>query len=155
MKKKKILIVDDEEDILYLLRKFLEDENYEVIEAKGGPQCLTMVEKENPDLIILDILMPDLNGWEVCKTIKESESIPPVPITILSILGDTGHILTSRDYAHADMHVNKPIDFPELDKTIKTLLKSGAKGARKKSKPPTKGEPNFFAPFEFDSTPIN
>ncbi|RMF88960.1 MAG: response regulator [Methanobacteriota archaeon] len=148
MKKKKILVVDDEEDIRYILRRLLEEEDYEVVEASGGPQCLELIKREKPDLVILDILMPDLNGWEVCRTLKESPSLPKMPVAMLSVLGDTEDMKTSLDYALADSHLTKPVDFPVLSMTIKELLKKPPK--RPEREPEGSGSAEFFTPHKFD-----
>jgi putative two-component system response regulator len=158
-KKRKIMVVDDEDDIRYVLRRFLEDAEYEVIEASGGPQCFEMIEKEKPDLILLDILMLGMNGWEVCRVIKEHKAFDDVPVSMLSVLSDTADTQKSLKYALADKHLTKPIDFPILLKTVKNLIKeynNRPPGLPKKPKRPSRGKPSdFFSTFKFDNAPLN
>jgi CheY-like chemotaxis protein len=159
MKKKKIMVVDDEDDMRYVLRRFLEDENYEVMETKGGPQCFEMIKTEKPDLIILDILMPGMNGWDVCKVIKEHGEFPDVPVSMLSVLSDAADVRKSRDYALADVHISKPIDFDILSNAIKTLLKGQPKRPPpppgKPKRPPQSGPDDFFTPYKFERSKPN
>jgi len=122
MSKRKILVVDDEDDIRYILRRFLEKENYHVAEARNGLQCFEMIERDRPDLVLLDILMPGMNGWEVCKHLKEDVSQAPIPVSFLSILTDSIDMARSLNYSGADSHLGKPIDFKLLSKTVRDLL---------------------------------
>jgi CheY-like chemotaxis protein len=158
-KKKKIMVVDDEDDIRYVLRRFLEDAEYEVIEASGGPQCFEMIEKEKPDLILLDILMPGMNGWDVCKVIKEHKAFEDVPVSMLSVLSDTSDMQKSVKYALADKHLTKPIDFTILLKTVKDLIKEynnrPQRLTRKPNRPTPERSSDFFSPFQFDNSPLN
>jgi CheY-like chemotaxis protein len=156
MSKKKILVVDDEDDIRYVLKRFLEDEEYEVIEAEGGPQCLKIIEKNRPDLIILDILMPEMNGWDVSRKIKQNKSTKDIPVSMLSILSDTRDKTKRIRYGRANTHLSKPIDFDILSKTVKNLIEKYSRTSKKPPKPPKRppidGELNdFYTPFSFDS----
>lgn len=121
-KSKKIMVVDDNEDMIYLLRTVLEKDGYEVIGVTSGEECLRKVNVAKPDLILLDIMMPGIDGWEVCKQIKESGFFISVPISMLSVRKDKEDFNKSMGYAHADAHLTKPVDFEELKKTVETLL---------------------------------
>jgi CheY-like chemotaxis protein len=118
----KIMIVDDEPDVAYILKTVLVKEGYKVIEASNGKECLEKVKEEKPKLILLDIMMPDINGWEVCKEIKENPSTSYIPVSMLSIKGDDEDKKKSFEYAHADEHLTKPINFEEVISTVETLL---------------------------------
>ena len=83
---KKILIVDDEPDVLTILEKRLGNTGYEVIRAENGRRALLLAEREEPDLIILDIDMPDMDGGEVAARLKDSESTKHIPVLFLSCL---------------------------------------------------------------------
>ncbi len=84
MGKKRILLADDEEDIKTVVAMFLEAEGYEVITAFDGLDALEKVRCDKPDLILLDIMMPVLDGFEVCKRLKENEETAAIPVVILS-----------------------------------------------------------------------
>jgi CheY-like chemotaxis protein len=119
---KKIMVVDDNEDIIFMLQSVLEKNGYKVITAKSGEECLRKVEGAQPDLILMDIMMPGIDGWEVCKKIKESELHISVPISMLSVRKDNDDIKKSYEYAHADAHLTKPVNFEDLTRTVNSLL---------------------------------
>lgn len=87
---KKILAVDDEEDILYSLKYGLEkiSNEYEIQTAKDGVQCLDILKKEIPDLILLDLMMPNMSGWKVLETIQENPKWRHIPIFIVTAFKD-------------------------------------------------------------------
>src|SRR6185503_12399104 len=80
----KILIVEDSEDVLELLKTVLVLRDFEVVEAMNGKQGLALAKKEQPDLIILDLMLPDMDGIKVCQTLKESPESKNIPIIILT-----------------------------------------------------------------------
>jgi two-component system alkaline phosphatase synthesis response regulator PhoP len=124
MRMSKILVIDDEPDIVYLIRLILEKEGYEVVEANSGTQGLKLAEKEKPDLILLDVMMPDMLGWEVCRRIKANEELKKVPVAMLTVKSAAEDKLKSLDEARADWHIAKPIDREKLLSTVEWLLKS-------------------------------
>lgn len=151
MIKKSILIVDDEGDIRFILKKFFRDRGYTVEEAESGEVCLAKVEKKRPSLILLDILMPGLSGWEVCRKIKEDETLPEIPVSILSVLSDSDDVGMSLKYSLADRHLTKPIDFSLLEETVKTLLAEYQARPPKPPKPLTPlDEKDYFKSYHFD-----
>lgn len=79
------MVVDDDPDLRLVLRPSLEKEGYEVIEAENGEECLREAQKKKPDLILLDIMMPGLDGWDVCRMLKESPSTASIRVSMLSI----------------------------------------------------------------------
>ncbi len=118
----KILVVDDEPEILMLVRMMLEKHGYETIEARNGEECLQKL-KENPDLIILDVMMPGDDGWEVCRKIKKNQQKKDIPVILLTVRTSEKSRKKSLEYAGADAHVNKPFEMAELLETVKKLLK--------------------------------
>lgn len=112
----KILVVDDEKNILKLYQAELEDEGYSVVTANSGREAIEVFEKENPDIVTLDILMPDMDGIQVLRQMKEKKS--DVPIIML----------TAYDYRDdfsvwiSDAYVVKSSDLSNLKNTIKQLL---------------------------------
>jgi len=113
----KILVVDDEKNILKLYQVELEDEGYTVVTANSGKEGLEVFERENPDIVTLDILMPELDGIQVLRQMKEKR--PNVPIIML----------TAYDYRDdfsvwvSDAYVVKSADLTNLKATIKQLIK--------------------------------
>lgn len=116
----KILIVDDDSDVLFVLKHILNKAGYKVVSATSGGEGLEKVAKESPDLVILDVMMPDMNGWDVCKKIKEDS--PDLPVSMCSILRNLHEIEKSFNYAGADRHITKPISFDNVLDTVSALL---------------------------------
>ncbi len=93
-----------------------------MLEAIDGKDCLEEIKTDKPNLVILDVMMPGMDGWEVSRKIKEEASTHAIHISILSVLSDPEAMKKSLDYAHADMQLSKPIDFYMLNKTIRSLI---------------------------------
>jgi CheY-like chemotaxis protein len=119
---KKIMVVDDNEEVITMVKTALEREGYRVIGVKNGDECLERVNEEKPDLILMDIMMPGVDGWEVCKKIKESELIISVPISMLTVKRADEDIQKSLEYAHADGHLIKPFSVKEFRNAVQDLL---------------------------------
>ncbi|MCI0412627.1 response regulator [bacterium] len=81
---KKILLVDDEEDILDFLELILEEQGYSVIKATSGTDALAAAQMHRPELILLDIMMPEMDGWEVLKLLKADEEVTHIPVAMLT-----------------------------------------------------------------------
>ena len=81
---KRILLVDDEEDILDFLELILEEQGYSVIKANSGTEALAAAQVDRPDLILLDIMMPEMDGWEVLKLLKADEEVSHIPVAMLT-----------------------------------------------------------------------
>jgi len=84
MEKQKILLVDDEEDILDFLELILEEQGYSVIKASSGREALAAAQMHRPELILLDVMMPEMDGWEVLKLLKADEEITDIPVAMLT-----------------------------------------------------------------------
>lgn len=123
----KILIVDDDVDSLKLIGLMLQRQGYEVSAANAGNQALTKAVKEKPDLIILDVMMPDMNGYEVCRRLRandETSAIPIIMFTAKTLIDDK----VAGFEAGADDYLTKPTHPAELASRIKSILqRSGAK----------------------------
>jgi len=114
----KIMVVDDEEDILYLVGAILKKAGYEVTTVLSGEECLERLKSEKPDLILLDIMMPEMDGWEVCKRIKEDKETKDILVVMLTVVGEEEGITKSFKYAKCDGHIIKP---PISEKVLKTI----------------------------------
>jgi len=125
MEREKILIVDDEPDILDVLELTLKEEHYEVIEAKDGMQALEMVKKKGPHLIILDFKMPRMNGDEVCKILKNDILLRHLPIIMLTSKREVSDKVKGID-AGADDYIVKPFEPAELLARVKMILRRTA-----------------------------
>ncbi len=117
----KILVVDDEEHIVMILKDSLEFSGFQVTTAYNGLEALEQIEKDRPDLIVLDIGMPKLDGWEVCRRLKGSENTRDIPIVILTAYAQTSDKRKGAELG-ADLFVTKPCDLTYLVEEINALL---------------------------------
>ena len=117
----KILVVDDNPQNLELLQAYLEDLGCTVISAVDGVQALEAVSRDNPDLILLDIMMPRMSGFEVCRRIKENEATADIPVVMVTALNELGDIERAVA-AGTDDFLSKPINKLELLTRVKSLL---------------------------------
>ncbi len=116
----RILIVDDLADNVFLLKAFLEVQGYSVEAADGGSSALEKAEASPPDLILLDVMMPDMDGYEVTRLIRRHPELREIPVILITAYTDTcrikGLAVGATDF------VRKPVDFDELLAKIETLL---------------------------------
>lgn len=119
----KILIVDDEPPIVLSLRLLMKKEGYEVREAADGLTALEQVRDFEPDLILLDIAIPKLNGFEVCQRIRENAAWNPIKIVMLTARGRQEEINKGLTLG-ADLYITKPFSTRELVEQVKRLLAS-------------------------------
>ena len=118
----KILIVDDEIDTLLPLQKSLEVEDYLIVGASNGPEALIKVKTEIPDLIILDLMMPEMDGYEVCEKLKNDPLTKNIPVIILTAKDAVRDKVKGLDIG-ADDYVTKPFNLNELKARIKSALR--------------------------------
>jgi CheY-like chemotaxis protein len=116
------MVVDDDEGVRLVLRKVLEKEGYSISEAGSGKECLEKFDKVQPDLVLLDIMIPGMDGWNVCRSIKQRKSRVPVPVSMLSVRRGEEDVRRSLEYARADAHLTKPFNLDELRSTVSSLL---------------------------------
>jgi two-component system cell cycle response regulator len=118
----RILIVDDHEDNVELLRARLESWGYISESASDGQEALNKVEQAPPDLILLDVMMPKIDGIEVARRVKGNASLPFIPIIMQTALDTTENKVEGLE-AGADDYITKPIDFPELKARLRSMLR--------------------------------
>ena len=125
--KKKILVVDDDQDDLKMISMILEPEGYEVVVAENGVEALAKVETEEPDLILLDVMMPELDGLAACDKLKSSPGTRGIPIVLLT---GVARQITKTKYpidgvlrAQAEEYLEKPVEPEELLRVVATFLR--------------------------------
>lgn len=129
----KILIIDDEQHIIELLRYNLETNGYEVIEAKDGLEGIEKAKKELPDLILLDLMLPVIDGIEVCRKLRVSDETKSIPIIMLTAKSDEMDKIIGLEIG-ADDYVTKPFSVRELIARIKAVMRRNKEVTEQKSK---------------------
>lgn len=117
-----ILVVDDNIPNLELLQAYLEDIDCEIVPAYDGLEALKIIAKQPPDLILLDVMMPKMSGFEVCKRVKNDPKTTDIPIIMVTALNEFGDIERGIDCGTDDF-ISKPINKLELLTRVKTMLK--------------------------------
>jgi len=121
-KNAKVLVVDDEPRNVRLLSMILKTQGYDVLQGYSGEEALEKVETESPDLILLDIMMPRMNGYEVCKRLREAEHTEAIPIVMITAMRGLEEKIKALDIG-ADDFISKPFDKLEVLARIRTLLR--------------------------------
>ncbi len=118
-KNKKVLIVDDDTNICELLRLYLEKDGFDTVIANDGEAAIVKFNLEEPDIILLDIMLPKLDGWQVCRTIRKTSAVPVIMITAK---GETFDKILGLDLG-ADDYVTKPFDSKEVVARVRAVLR--------------------------------
>jgi DNA-binding response OmpR family regulator len=121
--KGEILIVDDEPNIIRLISMYLEREGFGTLAARSGSEAIEMVTRHNPSLVILDIMLPDVDGWEVCRELRRTSD---VPIIMLTAKGELQDRVAGLD-GGADDYIVKPFRFQELLARVRAVLRRRGK----------------------------
>ena len=127
LKKRKILLIDDEVTLLEVMRTNLEIEGYEVVTEMSGETGLVSAVVDQPDLVVLDIVMPGVDGYEICQRLKTDPRTKYIPVIILTGLDETINVVRGFE-SGADDYLAKPFDNPELFARIKAVLTRAGKG---------------------------
>src|SRR3712207_1068284 len=159
MQQRRILVVDDEPGLRELVRINLEHEGFAVFQAENGVQALSAVQEHQPDLVIMDVMMPEMDGWEACRKLREFSS---VPVLMLTARVQSQDIVTGLD-SGADDYLVKPFNMDELMARVRALLRRvpspnrpvvAAGGEiqidKQKREVLVRGEPVDFTPTEYD-----
>jgi len=119
----KILIVDDNPDLIAVLKVRLESFGYEVVAAEDGVKCLEKAGRDKPDLILLDILMPEMDGFQALKKLKEDELTKAIPVIMLTAKDKIDDV-TKANALGAEDFIVKPFDYRVMVEKIRKMLKS-------------------------------
>ena len=121
MNPKKVLVVDDEPDLVETVRFSLEMEGYQVLVSYNGEDGLTQARRENPDLIILDLMLPKLDGYKLCRLLKFDERYKHIPILMLTAKAQERDRILGKQTG-ADAYMTKPFDIDQLMEKVKFYL---------------------------------
>ncbi len=130
-----ILVVDDNIDVANTIKRSLSNKGHIVNVVYGGVEALEAIKREQPDLIVLDVIMPHMDGIEVCRRIRQDPQVAHIPIIFLTALGRLSDKLEGFD-AGADDYISKPFHFQELEVRVRALLR--------RSLPPAEAEPDVL-----------
>ncbi len=122
----KILIVDDEKDIVETLAFMLKQKGFEIITAYDGEEGLKLAKEANPDLIILDVMMPKINGYKICRLLKFDSKYKNIPIIMVTARGQAQDVAIGEETG-ADEYITKPFEFNDLFECIDKYTKAAAK----------------------------
>src|SRR5215831_409063 len=123
-----VLVADDEPSTLALVASHVRSRGYKVLEASDGDQAWQLAHEHLPDLVILDVMMPGMSGWEVCRKIREAVSLAHTGVIMLTGIGENLNEMTSPLYG-ADAYLDKPFEFAELDAKLSATLAERREGA--------------------------
>lgn len=118
----KILIIDDQFETSVILSKWLQKENFEIIFAKSGKEGLEKIKSDKPDIVLLDVMMPDINGFELCSIIKSDPNIEATPVVLVTARTSSEDLEHGFNVGAID-YIKKPVDRLELITRIKSVLK--------------------------------
>ena len=121
-KTRTVLCIEDEQEMIDLIRLILSRRGFEVLGANGGRQGLEMVRKEHPDLVLLDLMMPDMDGWEVYQQMKADNATKDIPVVIVTAKAQSIDKVLGLHIAKVDDYVAKPFSPQELLTSIETVL---------------------------------
>jgi DNA-binding response OmpR family regulator len=124
--KKKILVVDDEDDNLNFLELVLGEKGFDVVTASGGQEALTKAQLERPDLVLLDIMMPQMDGWEVLKLLRVDEETAEIPVAMLSARTEARDRVQGLQEGATD-YICKPFSLQELLGKIEAIFQNAAR----------------------------
>lgn len=119
---KKVLVVDDQKDNVFVLKDRLQREGYEILEAYDGETCIKIAESEKPDIVLLDVMMPGMSGFEVCKVLSASEKTRLIPIILVTALTEAEDLEEGFQVGAFD-YVKKPFNRIELIARVKAALR--------------------------------
>jgi DNA-binding response OmpR family regulator len=145
----RILLVDDEQDLVWAVRHSLSDEGYEVLTAYDGVEALAVARRHRPDLVILDIVMPRLDGLQVCHRVRRDPTLAAVPILFLTVRSAIEDRLKGLDEG-GDDYLVKPFDLRELKARVKALLRRGRSAPEGGPGPEGRGSLLVVGPLTLD-----
>ncbi len=119
---KRILCIEDETEMIDLIRLILGRRGYEVLGANGGREGIEMVRSEKPDLVLLDLMMPDMDGWEVYQQMKSDESTRHIPVIVVTAKAQSIDRVLGLHIAKVDDYIAKPFNPQELLASIENVL---------------------------------
>lgn len=148
---KRLLLIDDDPNLILLVKDYLEFRGYEVVTAENGREALEVLEQEIPDMIICDVMMPEMDGYSLVKHVRENPLTSWVPVLFLSAKGQSQDRVKGLNTG-ADVYMVKPFEPEELVAQVESSLKQAARIADRPGKGHDSG-PKIQVPFDVELTP--
>jgi DNA-binding NarL/FixJ family response regulator len=148
---RRLLLIDDDPNLILLVKDYLEFRGYEVITAENGREALEVLEQEIPDMIICDVMMPEMDGYSLVKHVREDSRTSWIPVLFLSAKGQSQDRVKGLNTG-ADVYMVKPFEPEELVAQVESSLKQAARIAERPGKSGDNG-PKIQVPFDVELTP--
>ena len=148
---RRLLLIDDDPNLILLVKDYLEFRGYEVITAENGREALEVLEQEIPDMIICDVMMPEMDGYSLVKHVREDSRTSWIPVLFLSAKGQSQDRVKGLNTG-ADVYMVKPFEPEELVAQVESSLKQAARIAERPGKTGDNG-PKIQVPFDVELTP--
>ncbi|MBF2089049.1 MAG: response regulator transcription factor [Synechococcales cyanobacterium K44_A2020_017] len=148
---KRLLLIDDDPNLILLVKDYLEFRGYEVITAENGREALEVLEDDIPDLIICDVMMPEMDGYSLVEHVRKDPRTSWIPVLFLSAKGQSQDRVKGLNTG-ADVYMVKPFEPEELVAQVEASLKHGERLTKRKDRGPDDG-PKIHVPFDVELTP--
>ncbi len=149
---KKLLLIDDDPNLILLVKDYLEFRGYEVITAENGREALEVLESDAPDMIICDVMMPEMDGYSLVSTIRSDPKTSWIPVLFLSAKGQSQDRVKGLNIG-ADVYMVKPFEPEELVAQVESSLKQASRLIQHKDSKLGDGAPKIQVPFDVELTP--
>lgn len=149
---KRLLLIDDDPNLILLVKDYLEFRGYEVVTAENGREALEVLENDIPDMIICDVMMPEMDGYSLVKHVREDPRTSWVPVLFLSAKGQSQDRVKGLNTG-ADVYMVKPFEPEELVAQVESSLKSAARMAERPGRGGSDAAPKIQVPFDVELTP--
>lgn len=149
---KRLLLIDDDPNLILLVKDYLEFRGYEVITAENGQEALDMLQKESPDMIICDVMMPQMDGYSLVEHVRKDPRTSWIPVLFLSAKGQSQDRVKGLNTG-ADVYMVKPFEPEELVAQVESSLKQASRLIQRQDKGSEGGGPKIQVPFDVELTP--
>ncbi|MDY6958748.1 MAG: response regulator [Halobacteriota archaeon] len=120
---KKVMVIDDMPDIVDMVSRMLESENYDVVTAYSGEECMEKIRDEKPDLILLDVMMKPMDGWQILNSLKLDKELSTIPVSMLTVVLLTPEIMEDKPIDNIENYILKPFSKDGLLDDVKNIFK--------------------------------
>ena len=151
-KPKKLLLIDDDPNLILLVKDYLEFRGYEVVTAENGREALEVLEQKTPDMIICDVMMPEMDGYSLVSTIRSDPKTSWIPVLFLSAKGQSQDRVKGLNIG-ADVYMVKPFEPEDLVAQVESSLKQASRLIQHKDSKGGEGAPKIQVPFDVELTP--